>query len=135
MSYLLAIDQGTSSSRSILFTPEGQIKALAQKEFRQIYPQPGWVEHDAHEIWSSQSSTLAEVIAKAKIDPQQIAAIGITNQRETTVVWDRKTGHPIHPAIVWQDRRTADFCDQLKKSGRNSVHNSHKNARHLTETR
>jgi len=110
--YILSLDQGTTSSRSLLIDAQGQIIAIAQKEFKQHYPQPGWVEHDADEIWSSQSGTLAEVIAKAKIDPQQIAAIGITNQRETTVVWDRKTGHPIHPAIVWQDRRTADFCDQ-----------------------
>lgn len=116
--YILSLDQGTTSSRSLLIDAQGQIIAIAQKEFKQHYPQPGWVEHDADEIWSSQSGTLAEVIAKAKIDPQQIAAIGITNQRETTVVWDRKTGHPIHPAIVWQDRRTADFCDQLKKAGK-----------------
>jgi len=116
--YILSLDQGTTSSRSLLIDAQGQIIAIAQKEFKQHYPQPGWVEHDADEIWSSQSGTLAEVIAKAKIDPQQIAAIGITNQRETTVVWDRKTGHPIHPAIVWQDRRTADFCDQLKKTGK-----------------
>ena len=116
--YILSLDQGTTSSRSLLIDVQGQIIAIAQKEFKQHYPQPGWVEHDADEIWSSQSGTLAEVIAKAKIDPQQIAAIGITNQRETTVVWDRKTGHPIHPAIVWQDRRTADFCDQLKKAGK-----------------
>jgi len=116
--YILSLDQGTTSSRSLLIDVQGQIIAIAQKEFKQYYPQPGWVEHDADEIWSSQSGTLAEVIAKAKIDPRQIAAIGITNQRETTVVWDRKTGHPIHPAIVWQDRRTADFCDQLKKAGK-----------------
>lgn len=116
--YILSLDQGTTSSRSLLIDAQGQIIAIAQKEFKQHYPKPGWVEHDADEIWSAQSGTIAEVIAKVKIDPQQIAAIGITNQRETTVVWDRKTGHPIHPAIVWQDRRTASFCDQLKQSGK-----------------
>ena len=119
--YILSLDQGTTSSRSLLIDAQGQIIAIAQKEFKQHYPQPGWVEHDADEIWSTQSGTVAEVIAKAKIDPHQIAAIGITNQRETTVVWDRQTGHPIHPAIVWQDRRTANFCDELKKSGKGSM--------------
>ena len=116
--YILSIDQGTTSSRSLLIDTQGTIVSIAQKEFKQHYPHPGWVEHDADEIWSTQSGTLAEVIAKAKIDPSQIAAIGITNQRETTVVWDRKTGHPIYPAIVWQDRRTADYCDQLITDGK-----------------
>lgn len=116
--YILSIDQGTTSSRSLLIDTQGTIVSIAQKEFKQHYPHPGWVEHDADEIWSTQSGTLAEVIAKAKIDPSQIAAIGITNQRETTVVWDRKTGHPIYPAIVWQDRRTADYCDQLITEGK-----------------
>lgn len=115
--YILALDQGTTSSRAILFDHAGNIVAVAQKEFRQVYPQPGWVEHDAEEIWSSQFSVMAEVVAKANAQPAQIAAIGITNQRETTVVWNRKTGKPIHHAIVWQDRRTASYCDELKERG------------------
>jgi glycerol kinase len=115
--YILALDQGTTSSRAILFDQEGQIVNLAQKEFRQYYPQPGWVEHDAEEIWSSQYGVLAEVLAKKNIGPKEIAAIGITNQRETTIVWEKATGRPIYPAIVWQDRRTAAFCDQLKTQG------------------
>jgi glycerol kinase len=119
--YILSLDQGTTSSRTLLIDQGGQIVSIAQKEFKQYYPQPGWVEHDADEIWSTQSGTIAEVLAKAKIQPEQIAAIGITNQRETTVVWDRKTGHPIHPAIVWQDRRTASYCDQLKAAGKGSM--------------
>ncbi len=105
--YLLALDQGTSSSRSIVFDPDGRIVAMAQREFTQHFPQSGWVEHDAIEIWATQLATAQEVLAKAGITAQQIAAIGITNQRETTVVWNRKTGEPIHRAIVWQDRRTA----------------------------
>jgi len=116
-SYILALDQGTTSSRAILFDHAGQIIQLAQKEFSQYYPQPGWVEHDAEEIWSSQYGVLAEVLAKSNITTRDIAAIGITNQRETTIVWDRATGRPIHPAIVWQDRRTAGYCDQLKADG------------------
>ena len=116
-SFILAIDQGTTSSRAILFDHAGQIVQLAQKEFKQYYPKPGWVEHDAEEIWSSQYSVLAEVLAKARITTKDIAAIGITNQRETVIVWDRETGLPIHPAIVWQDRRTAAYCDQLKANG------------------
>ncbi len=116
--YILSLDQGTTSSRTLIIDQNGQIVGLAQKEFKQYYPQPGWVEHDADEIWSTQTGTIAEALAKSKIQPEQIAAIGITNQRETTVVWDRKTGHPIHPAIVWQDRRTADTCDRLKKEGK-----------------
>lgn len=115
--YILALDQGTTSSRAILFDANGQIAATAQKEFTQYYPQPGWVEHDADEIWSSQFSVLAEVLAKANTTTQQVAAIGITNQRETTVVWDRATGKPICNAIVWQDRRTAAYCDELKAAG------------------
>ena len=115
--YILAIDQGTTSSRAILFDHAGQIIQLAQKEFKQYYPQPGWVEHDAEEIWSSQYGVLAEVLAKSNITTRDVAAIGITNQRETTIVWDRATGRPIHPAIVWQDRRTAGYCDQLKAEG------------------
>jgi len=116
--YILSLDQGTTSSRSLIVDQAGQIVGIAQKEFKQHYPKPGWVEHDADEIWSTQSGTIAEALAKAKLAPEQIAAIGITNQRETTVVWDRLTGHPIHRAIVWQDRRTADYCDALKKEGK-----------------
>lgn len=115
--YLLALDQGTSSSRSILFTPEGQIAAMAQRELTQIYPQPGWVEHDAREIWRIQLETAREVLAKAGATPQQVRAIGITNQRETVVVWNRRTGEPIHHAIVWQDRRTEAFCADLRAQG------------------
>jgi glycerol kinase len=115
--YILALDQGTTSSRAILFNHSGDIINVAQKEFKQIYPQPAWVEHDAEEIWSSQYGVLAEVMAKQNITNQQIAAIGITNQRETTVVWERKTGKPIYNAIVWQDRRTADYCNELKSQG------------------
>ena len=112
--YILALDQGTTSSRSIVFDKHGNIVSTAQKEFRQIFPQPGWVEHDAEEIWSTQFGTMAEAVAKANITMKQIAGIGITNQRETTVVWDRANGLPIYNAIVWQDRRTAAFCDELK---------------------
>ncbi len=114
--YILAIDQGTSSSRAIVFNHQSQVVAVSQKEFTQYFPQPGWVEHDANEIWSSQFSVLAEVLQKANLKPQDITCIGITNQRETTVVWDRNTGQPIHPAIVWQDRRTSAYCAQLKAS-------------------
>lgn len=115
--YMLALDQGTTSSRSILFNHKGDIISLAQREFTQIYPFPGWVEHDPEEIWSSQISTIGEVLAKARISIQQVAAIGITNQRETTVVWDRMTGKPIYNAIVWQDRRTACYCEAFIKDG------------------
>lgn len=113
-SYILALDQGTTSSRAILFDHNGDIVTIAQKEFTQIYPQPAWVEHNAEEIWSSQFSVMAEVMAKQGITTSQVAAIGITNQRETTIVWNRKTGKPVYNAIVWQDRRTAAFCDELK---------------------
>jgi glycerol kinase len=112
--YILALDQGTTSSRSMLFDKQGNIISVAQKEFKQIFPQPGWVEHDANEIWSTQFGTMAEAVAKAQITMKQVAGIGITNQRETTVVWDRKTSQPIYHAIVWQDRRTAAYCDELK---------------------
>lgn len=115
--FILSLDQGTTSSRSLLFDKQGNIVSVAQKEFRQIYPQPGWVEHDANEIWSSQFGTMAEALAKAQITMKQIAGIGITNQRETTVLWDRKTSQPIYNAIVWQDRRTAAYCDELKAAG------------------
>src|SRR5829696_8312960 len=115
--YILALDQGTTSSRAILFDKSGMIISVAQKEFTQIYPQPGWVEHDATEIWSSQITVATEAILKARITPADIAAIGITNQRETTIVWDKETGEPIYNAIVWQDRRTASFCDELRFQG------------------
>src|SRR5436190_4842958 len=112
MKYILALDQGTTSSRAIVFDQQGAIVATAQQEFRQIFPQPGWVEHDANEIWATQSNVAAEAILKARLTANDIAAIGITNQRETTVVWERATGKPIGNAIVWQDRRTAAACDR-----------------------
>ncbi|MDF2193151.1 glycerol kinase GlpK [Paraflavitalea sp. CAU 1676] len=115
--YILALDQGTTSSRAILFDHAGCIVTVAQKEFKQWYPQPGWVEHEPEEIWASQFSVMAEVIARKGITTDQVAAIGITNQRETTIVWDRETGKPIARAIVWQDRRTAEYCDHLKATG------------------
>ena len=115
--YILALDQGTTSSRAIIFDKQGSIIATAQKEFTQIFPQPGWVEHDANEIWSTQLGVATEAVLKAGLTVHDIAAIGITNQRETTVVWDRNTHQPIYNAIVWQDRRTADYCDSLKKDG------------------
>ncbi len=115
--YILALDQGTTSSRALVVDHDGGIRAVAQKEFQQIFPKSGWVEHDPNEIWSSQASVAAEALAKMNIEGSQIAAIGITNQRETAVVWDRKTGEPVYNAIVWQDRRTAEFCDELKKAG------------------
>ncbi|HEX7864612.1 MAG TPA: glycerol kinase GlpK [Variovorax sp.] len=117
MTYLLALDQGTSSSRSIVFDREGHIVAIAQKELTQIYPQPGWVEHDPMEIWRSQLATAREVLVKAKLKPADIHAIGITNQRETTVLWNRATGQPVHHAIVWQDRRAEPLCAQLRDEG------------------
>ncbi|HOF50717.1 MAG TPA: glycerol kinase GlpK [Rhodoferax sp.] len=117
MTYLLALDQGTSSSRSIVFDPSGHTVAMAQKELTQIYPQPGWVEHDALEIWRIQLATAREALAKAGITAAQVKAVGITNQRETTVVWNRKTGQPIHHAIVWQDRRAEPTCVELRARG------------------
>ncbi|MEL7249465.1 MAG: glycerol kinase GlpK [Bacteroidota bacterium] len=115
--YILALDQGTTSSRAILFDKEGKIIAVSQQEFTQIFPQPGWVEHDATEIWDTQLSVARAVLRKADVAATQIAGIGITNQRETTLIWDRATGEPIHNAIVWQDRRTASFCDKLTAAG------------------
>ncbi|MHB9841128.1 glycerol kinase GlpK [Paraburkholderia terrae] len=115
--YILALDQGTTSSRAMLFDRKGNVVSVAQKEFQQIYPHPGWVEHDPQEIWATQAGVAAEAVTHAGLNGTSIAAIGITNQRETTIVWDRETGHPIYNAIVWQDRRTADFCDQLKAQG------------------
>jgi len=115
--YILALDQGTTSSRSLVFDKNGGTKSIAQKEFTQYFPKPGWVEHDANEIWSSQMAVTIEAVSKAKLQADHIAAIGITNQRETTIVWNRKTGEPVYNAIVWQDRRTADYCDQLIQEG------------------
>ncbi|RAL20820.1 glycerol kinase GlpK [Thermoflavimicrobium daqui] len=115
--YIISIDQGTTSSRAILFDQYGKIKNVAQKEFRQIFPQAGWVEHDAMEIWGSVQSVISEVLAKASVSVHEIAAIGITNQRETAVVWDRHTGQPIYHAIVWQSRQTAEICEELKQKG------------------
>jgi len=115
--YILALDQGTTSSRAIVFDRGGQILGLAQKEFPQIFPQPGWVEHDPETIWDTQLTTARQVLADAGISASQLAAIGITNQRETTVVWDRETGRPLYNAIVWQCRRTAPLCDRLRAGG------------------
>ena len=120
-SYILALDQGTTSSRAIIFNNNGEIVAIAQKEFEQIFPQPGWVEHNPMEIWSTQLGVAAEVISKAGLLTKDIAAIGITNQRETTVVWEKATGKPIYNAIVWQDRRTALYCDDLKSAGNQQI--------------
>ncbi len=115
--FVLALDQGTTSSRAILFDKSGSIKAMAQRKFTQSYPQPGWVEHDPNEIWSTQAGVITEALARGSVHASDIAAIGITNQRETTLLWDRGTGEAIGPAIVWQDRRTAAYCDQLKQDG------------------
>jgi glycerol kinase len=117
MSYILALDQGTTSSRAILFDRRGSVVSAAQKEFEQIYPRPGWVEHDPNDIWDSQMEVAAKALARAGAGPADIAAVGIANQRETTVVWDRRTGTPVYNAIVWQDRRTASYTDQLKGEG------------------
>ena len=117
MKYILALDQGTTSSRAILFDQSGNIVSVAQQEFAQHFPKPGWVEHDAEEIWESQIAVTQDALKKAGVDASAVAAMGITNQRETTVVWDRRTGKPIHRAIVWQDRRTADFCASLRAKG------------------
>jgi glycerol kinase len=121
MSMILSLDQGTTSSRAILFDREGMIRGVAQREFKQSYPKAGWVEHDPEEIWTSQRDVARQVLSDAGISSREIAAIGITNQRETTIVWDRKTGAAIHPAIVWQDRRTASICDQLKSDGKADI--------------
>lgn len=115
--YVLALDQGTTSSRAIVFDHRGLVVGVAQKEFKQYFPSPGWVEHDPVEIWETQSAVASLVLQQTGLQPSQVAAIGITNQRETTLVWDRMTGEPIHPAIVWQDRRTAAYCDALKQAG------------------
>ncbi len=117
MSYVVALDQGTTSSRALVFDRAGRIVSVAQKEFEQLFPRPGWVEHDPGAIWSSQIGVAAEALSRAGLHARDVAAIGITNQRETTVVWDRTTGEPVYNAIVWQDRRTAAFCDRLKANG------------------
>lgn len=119
--YILALDQGTTSSRAIVFDRGGCVRSRAQKEFTQYFPQPGWVEHDASEIWSTQSGVMQEALSSAGIRASDVAAIGITNQRETTLIWDRKTGQPIHNAVVWQDRRTAPYCDELRAAGHEAL--------------
>jgi glycerol kinase len=119
--YILALDQGTTSSRAVLFDHDARIAGIARKEVPQIYPQQGWVEHDPQEIWSGQMSVVSEIMAKTGITGRDIEAIGITNQRETTILWDRKTGLPVYNAIVWQDRRTADYCDKLKAEGKQKL--------------
>lgn len=119
--YVLSLDQGTTSSRAILFNKQGEIVDVAQKEFTQYFPKSGWVEHDANEIWSSILAVIAEVLTKTNVNPKEIASIGITNQRETAVVWDKKTGRPVYNAIVWQSRQTADICDELKERGYNDL--------------
>lgn len=119
--FVLALDQGTTSSRAIVFDHQGAIKSIAQREFMQIFPQPGWVEHDPNEIWSSQAGVAAEAIVKIGLTGEAISAIGITNQRETTIVWNRETGEPVYNAIVWQDRRTASFCEKLKSDGYSEI--------------
>ena len=121
MRYVLALDQGTTSSRAILFDENGRPVETAQREFRQIFPQPGWVEHDAKEIYETQRDTAREVLRKTEVALKDVMGIGITNQRETTIIWDRQTGEPIHNAIVWQDRRTAPQCAELKKMGAESL--------------
>ena len=121
MKYILSLDQGTTSSRAILFDKTGSIIAMAQKEFEQIFPKPGWVEHNPDEIWDTQLSVARSVLSKSGLDGKSIAAIGITNQRETTVLWNRKTGKPVYNAIVWQDRRTAEYCDKLKLEGKSEL--------------
>ncbi|USD26276.1 glycerol kinase GlpK [Flagellimonas marinaquae] len=119
--YILALDQGTTSSRAVVFDKKGTIVSMAQKEFTQIFPRPGWVEHDPSEIWSTQAGVAAEAVSKKGLKSTQLAAIGITNQRETVVVWDKNTGEPVYNAIVWQDKRTADYCDELKKEGKSDI--------------
>ena len=115
--FILALDQGTTSSRAMLFNRDGSSKGMAQKAFRQIFPYPGWVEHSPKDIWATQAAVATEVMASAGINSSQVAAIGITNQRETTLLWDRKTGQPIMNAIVWQDRRTTEICQKMKNEG------------------
>src|SRR6185312_6673957 len=116
--FILSLDQGTTSSRAIVFDRKGNSMALSRKEFTQLFPQPGWVEHDPMEIWSSKLTVATEAIVKAGLTPGDIAAIGITNQRETTILWNKETGRPVYNAIVWQDRRTSDYCNALKEAGK-----------------
>src|SRR5690625_4273760 len=116
-SYILALDQGTTSSRAILFNEKGEIYHTAQQEFKQYFPKPGWVEHDAREIWSSVLSVIATVLSEKNVRAHQVKAIGITNQRETTVIWDKRNGEPIYNAIVWQSRQTESICDELNQDG------------------
>src|SRR5882724_3398556 len=116
--YVLALDQGTTSSRALLFDQEGNVRAVAQQEFDQIFPQPGWVEHNPEQIASSQIEVTLKALSKGGVSSSEVAAIGIANQRETTIVWNRETGKPVHNAIVWQDRRTADYCERLRSEGR-----------------
>ena len=122
MTYLIAIDQGTTSTRAIVFDEKLAPVATAQQELTQIYPAPGWVEHDPEEIWAGVVATVRGAVAKAKVTAKDVAAIGITNQRETVLIWDRATGQPIHNAIVWQDRRTADMCAALRAAGHEPGH-------------
>ena len=119
--YILALDQGTTSSRAILFNKQGEIVAAAQQEFEQFFPKPGWVEHDADEIWNSIHTCIAEVLRKSKVEADAVAGIGITNQRETAVIWDKQTGKPIYRAIVWQSRQTEDICRMLREKGYNDL--------------
>ena len=119
--YILSLDQGTTSSRAILFNKRGEVIQVSQKEFTQYFPKPGWVEHDANEIWGSILAVIASCLSEAKVKAEQIAAIGITNQRETTVVWDKETGNPIYHAIVWQSRQTSEICEELKKGYNDTV--------------
>jgi glycerol kinase len=114
---ILAFDEGTTSARAIVFDRDGTLRAVAQKEIQQFYPKPGWVEHDPEEIWVAQSQVAIQALRSAGVSARDVAAVGITNQRETTLLWDRKTGAPIHHAIVWQDRRTAPMCDRLRADG------------------
>ena len=116
--YILALDQGTTSSRALVFDHDGSVKSTAQREFQQIFPKAGWVEHDPHQIWASQASVIAEAISAIDINGLDLAGIGITNQRETTIVWDKRTEEPIYNAIVWQDRRTSEYCDRLREEGK-----------------
>src|SRR5690348_13357327 len=121
MTYVLALDQGTTGSAALLFDDSGNVAATADREIAQSYPQPGWVEHDPEEIFQTTVSVGREVLSRAGLAPREVAAIGITNQRETTVVWDRKTGEPIYPAVVWQSRASSDICDRLKANGKEPI--------------
>src|SRR5580704_17765895 len=125
MKYILSFDAGTTSVRAIVFDQDGHMVSVAQKEIRQIFPKPGWVEQDPQEIWFTQITVAVEAIARARIRPSDIAGLGITNQRETTTVWDRKTGDAVYNAIVWQDRRTAEKCDELRAAGYDGKINQH----------